>query len=41
MKLTTKILAITLTMASFSVLAKAKIELYKSPTCGAVKSGPR
>jgi len=37
MKLTTKILAITLTMASFSVLAKAKIELYKSPTCGCCK----
>ncbi|WP_413698497.1 hypothetical protein ACLKMH_12645 [Psychromonas sp. KJ10-10] len=34
MKLTTKVLAFSLTMASFSVFAKASIELYKSPTCG-------
>jgi hypothetical protein len=34
MKLATKILAFSLTMASFSVFAKASIELYKSPTCG-------
>lgn len=37
MKLTNKVLALTLTMASFSVLAKANIELYKSPTCGCCK----
>ena len=34
MKLNRKILALTLAMASFSVFAKANIELYKSPTCG-------
>lgn len=34
MKLTTKILAFTLTIASSSVFAKANIELYKSPSCG-------
>lgn len=37
MKLTTKILAFSLSIASFSVLAKASIELYKSPTCGCCK----
>ncbi|TEW46156.1 DUF411 domain-containing protein [Psychromonas algicola] len=37
MKLTNQILALTLTMASFSVFAKANIELYKSPTCGCCK----
>ena len=37
MKLTTKILAFSLTMTSFSVFAKASIELYKSPTCGCCK----
>ncbi|WP_028869477.1 DUF411 domain-containing protein [Psychromonas arctica] len=37
MKLTTKVFAFTLTMASFSVMAKASIELYKSPTCGCCK----
>tara|TARA_R110001583_G_scaffold11285_2_gene51342 strand:- start:17321 stop:17758 length:438 start_codon:yes stop_codon:yes gene_type:complete len=37
MKLKKNILALTLTMASFSVFAKANIELYKSPTCGCCK----
>ena len=37
MKLTNKILAFSLTMASFSVFAKTTIELYKSPTCGCCK----
>ena len=37
MKLTSKIFAFTLTMASFSVFAQANIELYKSPTCGCCK----
>jgi len=37
MKLTNQILALTLTMTSFSVFAKANIELYKSPTCGCCK----
>lgn len=34
MKLTIKMLALTLTMISFSVFAQATIELYKSPSCG-------
>lgn len=34
MKLSRNILALTLTMSSFSVFAQATIELYKSPSCG-------